>query len=389
MGHGFGLVHSWAANPDQEYGDGFDLMSFNTTTFDFPALTEGVIGWATVGLNVHNLSQLGALGPVAGPTTPTDYSDQTVLHALTQSPRVPAGAFLAFQIPQADGSSFTVEARRKAQWDRAIPADDIVVINQIRANGLSYLVPHAGAYFTTGQTFTTPDPLTAVYVGPWNGDQVQIWAWDLPDGALRQELGDPRVYLMDGGQKRWVVNPATLRQIQTDTGRVVRPVPAGGLASVPTGPYIALLNVSAELHPLQLNVPVQVTVTATDPITNASVTGDVYLDGVKAGITEQPFTYTFRDYAQGLVVAPTYVPTPFSLGFPPPPAVPDVLGDSAPDALNAIRAAGLTAAVESRPDPTCEHIGEVVAQSPSPGTISQLGAPVTIWIGTHGPHPCP
>jgi PASTA domain len=388
MGHGFGLVHSWAANPDQEYGDGFDLMSFNTTTFDFPAVTEGVIGWATVGLNAHNLSQLGALGSIASPTAASDFSDPLVLNALTQIPRTLAGASLAFQIPQTDGSSFTVEARRKAQWDRAIPADNSVVISQVRTNGLSYLVPHAGAYFTTGQTFTTPDPAVVVWVGPWQGDQVQIWAWDLPDGALREEVGDPRVYLMQGGQKHWIVNPATLRQIQADTGRVVRLVPAGGLSSVPAGPYIAVLNVSTVPHPPALNVPVQMTVTATDPVTNTAVTGDVIIAGSKAGTTGQPFTYTFRGFAQGSVVAAGYITTPIDFGFPPSTVVPDVVGDAPAEALNAIHAAGLTATIESRPDPTCEHIGEVESQSPAPGNVSLPGAAVTIVIGTHPGKPC-
>ena len=65
--------------------------------------------------------------------------------------------------------------------------------------------------------------------------------------------------------------------------------------------------------------------------------------------------YTFRDYAQGSVAATNYVTTPIDFGFPPPPAVPDMLGGSAPEALNAIRAAGLTAIIESRPDSSCEH----------------------------------
>ena len=389
MGHAMGLVHSWAANPDTEYGDGFDLMSFKTTTFNFNALIEGVAGLATVGLNAHNLVQLGACAPVAGPTAASDFSDPLVLNALTQIPRTLAGAFLAFQIPQADGSSFTVEARRKAQWDRAIPADNSVVINQIGTDGRSFLVPHASAFFTTGQMFTTPDPAVVVYIGPWQGDQVQIWAWDLPDGALRQELGDPRVYLIQGNQKQWVVNSATLRQIQADSGRVVRPVAAGGLVNVPAGPYIALLNVSTVPHPPTLGVPVQMTVTATDPVTKAPVTGDVMIGGSNVGTTGQPFTYTFHGSPQGSVVAAGYVTTPIDFGFPPPPVVPDVVGDSTADALAAIRAAGLTATVTSRPDPTCEHIGEVESQSPAPGTVSQPGATVTIVIGTHPATPCP
>jgi hypothetical protein len=388
MGHGFGLVHSWAANPDKEYGNGFDLMSFNTTTFDFRELVAGVIGWATVGLNARNLGALGALGPVASPTDSSDYSDPLVLNALTQSPRILAGAFAAFDIPQADGSFYQVEARRKAQWDRAIPADHVVVVNQVRANGLSYLVPHAGAYFTTGQTFTAPDPLVVVYIGPASGDQVQIWVWDLPDEALRQEVDDPRVYQITAGQKRWVVNQATLQLLQETTGRVVRPVAAGGLASVPTGPYLAALEVTTTPHPPELNVPVEVTVSAADPVTQAAVAGNVLIAGARAGTAGTPFTYTFTDYPQGMVVAAGYVPTPVDFGFPPLPVVPDVKGRTASDALKAISAAGLRTSVASLADPTCEHIGEVMSQQPGAGTISQPGAVVTVWVGTTPPHGC-
>jgi len=91
----------------------------------------------------------------------------------------------------------------------------------------------------------------------------------------------------------------------------------------------------------------------------------------------------------GSVVAAGYVTTPIDFGFPPPPVVPDVVGDTASDALTAIRAAGLTAMVTSRPDPTCEHIGVVESQSPAPGTASQPGATVTIVVGTPPATPCP
>ena len=321
MGHGFGLEHSWSASagPDMEYGDGFDLMSYNTTTFDFPALTDGVIGWATVGLNAPNLITLGAaLDRIAVPSAPSDYSDQLILNALTQSPRDLSRAYLALQIPQVDGSSFTVEARRKAQWDRGLHADNIVVIHQIRPDGRCYLV----ADFFTGGTFRTWDPAVVVYVGSWNGDQVQIWAWDLPAGALRQELGgDPGVYLMEGGQKRWIVDPATtLPLIQAYTGAVVRQVPAGGLLEIPIGPNISWLNVSAVPHPPPLDVPVQLTVTATDPVTNFPVAGDVNIDGARVGFTGQPFIYTFSDYASGWVKTAGYITTPIDFGFPPPEA---------------------------------------------------------------------
>src|SRR5215469_5042916 len=210
-----------------------------------------------------------------------------------------------------------------------------------------------------------------------------------PDGALRQELGDPRVYLIQGGQKRWVVNQATLQLIQETTGRIVRPVAAGGLGSVATGPYIAALDVTTTPHPPVLDIPVEITVSAADPLTQAAVAGEVFIAGAQVGTTGTPFSYTFTDYPQGEVVATGYVPTPIDFGFPPPPVVPNVIGDTTSDALKAIRAAGLVTSVHSRIDATCENIGEVISQSPDGGTRSQPGAVVTIWVGATPPHGCP
>src|SRR5579859_3052009 len=61
MGHGFGLPHSFAANPDMEYGDGWDVMSFATTPPLVPITFRGTQGQATVGLNARNLDALGAV----------------------------------------------------------------------------------------------------------------------------------------------------------------------------------------------------------------------------------------------------------------------------------------------------------------------------------------
>ena len=58
---GMGLPHSWSANPDFQYGDGWDVMSFATTTFQFPITFNGTQGAATVGLNARNLEALGAV----------------------------------------------------------------------------------------------------------------------------------------------------------------------------------------------------------------------------------------------------------------------------------------------------------------------------------------
>ena len=85
MGHGFGLPHSYSANPDMEYGDGWDLMSFATTTFQFPIQFRATNGVATVGLNARNLEALNAI-PVRRTWTPPapDFSASIVLDPLNQ-----------------------------------------------------------------------------------------------------------------------------------------------------------------------------------------------------------------------------------------------------------------------------------------------------------------
>jgi hypothetical protein len=45
-------------------------------------------------------------------------------------------------------------------------------------------------------------------IGPMINSVVQWYKWD--DGSLIQGLGDPAVYVMEGGQRRWVPDPPTL-----------------------------------------------------------------------------------------------------------------------------------------------------------------------------------
>jgi hypothetical protein len=87
MGHAFGLPHSNSANPDMVYGDGWDLMSFATTTFQFPIQFRGTRGDATVGVNARNLEALNAV-PVRRTWAPAaaDFSAQIVLDPLNQTP---------------------------------------------------------------------------------------------------------------------------------------------------------------------------------------------------------------------------------------------------------------------------------------------------------------
>jgi hypothetical protein len=224
MGHGFGLPHSFAANPDREYGDGWDLMSFATTTFQFPIQFRGTRGDAAVGLNARNLEALNAI-PVGRAWVPAvaDFSANITLDALNQLPIGNHGALIvklpanATQPPRANGSSYTVEFRRKADWDKSIP-ENAVLIHEVRANGLSFLRPTIWGRFTSGQEFVTPDPKLFVRVVSIDATTATatLRIWDIPEGSLRKEDSKPRVFLTQDGMKRWVTSPRSyLRSVKT------------------------------------------------------------------------------------------------------------------------------------------------------------------------------
>ncbi|MEO5998087.1 MAG: hypothetical protein ABIN89_15185 [Chitinophagaceae bacterium] len=176
MGHGLGLQHSWAANPDKEYRDGWDVMSFATTTFQFPISFRGTQGVAIVGLNARNLEALNTVPPGRSwSPIQADFSEQITLDPLNQ-PAIGNHGFLVAKIPpnatrlvRSNNTSYTIEFHRKAGWDQAIP-NDTVTIHEVRANGVSYLQPVVGGQFTTGQQFLTPDPKVFMQVASINSN---------------------------------------------------------------------------------------------------------------------------------------------------------------------------------------------------------------------------
>lgn len=245
MGHGFGLPHSWSANPDTEYGDGWDIMSWNTATSvtsDFQITFESTSGTAGPGLNTRNVEALGTVPLQRIWTAPgPDFSDSVTLGALNQE--LVGSGYLIAEIPpnatnpaRPSGSKFTIEFHRKAGWDQAIPVDT-ALIHEVRTNGLSYLQPTFGSQFLVGQQFVSPDP--PIFVQVMSIDVVPATAtirlWDLPDGCLRKEDSDPKIYLVVGGAKCWIPSPQEL----TDLGFTfsqVKSVPDRGILSVGTVP---------------------------------------------------------------------------------------------------------------------------------------------------------
>lgn len=338
MGHGFGLPHSWSANPDFEYGDGWDVMSWQTTTFNFTISFQGAQGLATVGMNARNLEALNSVPAGRMWLQPqADFSNQFTLDPLNQTPMGNHG-YLIVKFPpgstnpaRANNSAYTVEFRRKSGWDQSIP-QNAVIIHEVRANGLSYLQPSAWGQFSAGQQFVTPDPKVFIYVTgiDANVGTATIRAWDIPEGSLRKEDTGLKVYMIRNGQKCWVTSPQVLFALGK-TWADVRSVPDGGLSSIPNGPDINLMTISVTPYPVPVNRIVSVTVGATDMSTGAPVAGQVWIDGKLTANTNTAFSHKFatkrvRDpedpkrfeivYPTGEVRAQGYPNTDIDFGFP-------------------------------------------------------------------------
>ena len=300
MGHGHGLPHSFAANPDFEYGDGWDLMSFATTTFQFDTVFQGAAGAATVGLNARNLVALAAVPPrrMWSPAA-ADFSEQVVLQPLNQPPIGNRGVLVASippaaaRPPRANNSTYTVEFRRRTGWDRAITRD-AVLVHETRANTLSYL-PTMWLNLTVGDQFVTPAPRVWIRVTAIDAaaDTATTRIWDAPEGSVRREDSKPKVYLIENGAKRWITSPQALFGIGR-TWADVKVVPDGGLSDIPDGPDLSLLSVRVIPHPVPVNRAVAVRFEAIDGVTGAPLAGTVKKNGALIGSTNVQFSHTFK-----------------------------------------------------------------------------------------------
>jgi hypothetical protein len=152
LGHCIGLDHSWSANPDQVYGDRWDIMSaMNVWTF------RGQYGTPSgPGLNAPNLRRLGAMPPsrIYRPDRGTPVH-QVELAALG-SPEAPG--YLAIEIPPGflspgQTTGYMIEARARRGWDLGIPTET-VLIHEVRGQTPYLVAPQlvVGA----SQAFSTP-----------------------------------------------------------------------------------------------------------------------------------------------------------------------------------------------------------------------------------------
>ncbi len=149
-----------------EYGDGWDIMSAMTFGGSNPTFT-GLFGTSGPGLNAPNLDRLGWLP--ANRVLPWDNTSQTVTLAALNHPE--AGGYLMAKVPFDAANPnhyYTVEYRRKTDWDQGIPRDT-VLIHEIRADGisvgLSYLIKaNGGPERLQDQTFRDANNNVAITV---------------------------------------------------------------------------------------------------------------------------------------------------------------------------------------------------------------------------------
>jgi Gametolysin peptidase M11 len=145
-GHCLGLQHSWSANPDVEYGDGWDTMggwatpSYVPTSFTSPYNGQP----AGPGLNAPTLYKLGWIpeSRVFNFVVPPPFVRQLSNVQLVALNRPDISGYLMARVLSPD-HTYTVEFRQATRWDSGIGDEgmvrDGVLIHELRSN------------YTTGQ----------------------------------------------------------------------------------------------------------------------------------------------------------------------------------------------------------------------------------------------
>jgi hypothetical protein len=131
MGHGYGLDHSWAANPDREYGDTWDIMSASNVFYFNDPEFEG----SGPSLNAPYRDHLGWM-PESAKVTSNAPGSQT-LRIISLNSSLSSG-YRMIKVPTGpDGHVYTVELRDGTGWDQSAPAG--VLVHEVRADR-SYLI---------------------------------------------------------------------------------------------------------------------------------------------------------------------------------------------------------------------------------------------------------
>lgn len=145
-----------------EYGDGWDIMSAMRFGVESPTF-QGLFGSSGPGLHAHNLDKLGWLSATRILTW--DHTSETLTLAALNRPL--ASGYLMAKVP-IDAANpnhyYTVEFRRKIDWDQGIPRDT-VLIHEVRPNGICYLIrANGGPERLQDQTFRDVNNNVAITV---------------------------------------------------------------------------------------------------------------------------------------------------------------------------------------------------------------------------------
>jgi hypothetical protein len=148
-----------------EYGDPYDIMSA-TQTFSAP---DGRWGAAGPGFNAPNREWFGWLAPArigsfSAAECAASPCRRTYVLADLGVPAIAGLHMIKIRSRDRPGTYFTVELRRRLGWDRDSRLEPGVILHEVRAEGLAYLVrrPSGAAEWRPGQTWRTsaPEPLS-------------------------------------------------------------------------------------------------------------------------------------------------------------------------------------------------------------------------------------
>jgi M6 family metalloprotease-like protein len=140
MGHGYGLDHSWGIKygMDVGYGDPWDIMSFGQVH----VFTGATFGTSGPGLVAPYLIKKGWLtnDRVLSVDLDTDLPSEIHLTALGHADvEGPLAIRIDLTDPYGSPLTYVIEYRHQGRWDAGIPYD-AVLMHEVRANGLSYLL---------------------------------------------------------------------------------------------------------------------------------------------------------------------------------------------------------------------------------------------------------
>lgn len=169
MGHGFGLPHS-SGPYGSAYDSDWDTMSGGGTC----SAPDPVLACPGVHTIAHHKSLLGWIDP-ARQFAPAPGQNATILIERIAKPTVDSSYLMArIPVPGSSTRFYTVEARRRAGYDKEIPGEAIVIhdVDPSRGDRAARVVDpdangnpnDAGAQWTPGEAFSDPASQISVIV---------------------------------------------------------------------------------------------------------------------------------------------------------------------------------------------------------------------------------